>query len=218
MRIKPHKFLCQLFDKRRRQHPRSNGYFLRYAAWHGVRLPKRFPKLIQQQAQHPHAVFQLHISVIAFFRRQLLIRKQIPFVRRMDEMRAVLLHTRMLPSVDQPYHIRGFLLRKRLQRIQPVPVFCQPRGNDRQAFHMREISSQLPNTKIQLFAVIDTFAEHNLPVHLDSRFVQAPHLFQRVTRKTVVQHLAAQLLVHRLHRNINWRQLIRNDPLDIRLF
>ena len=80
---------------------------------------------------------------------------------------------------------------------------------------MGQVFCQLLNTSLQLFAVIEPFAEHNLAIHLNSRLIESLHFRENVPGKTVMQHFTAKLGVGRMERNVDRPQMIVDDPVNI---
>ena len=52
-------------------------------------------------------------------------------------------------------------------------------------------------------SVVDSFAEHHLAVHRNTRLRKAADLFQHISRKTIVKHPAAKLRIGGVNRNID---------------
>ena len=133
----------------------------------------------------------------------------------MDKMQPVLFIDLLLPPVDDREHLPRLLLRERLQRIQSLPEPGQPHRHDRDTLQQRKVPRQVTDGALQLFPVIDPFAEDDLSVHLDPALVQDIHLLQRVSGEAVVEHPASQLGIRCLEGDVDRLQPVSDDPLYI---
>ena len=82
---------------------------------------------------------------------------------------------------------------------------------------MREVLCQIPDRTFQLLSVIKTLAKHYLAIHLYAGLIKSVHLFQRLSRKPVMKHPAAQFRIGRLEGNIDRGQVILDNPVHILL-
>ena len=80
---------------------------------------------------------------------------------------------------------------------------------------MRQICCHIPDAPLKLFSIVDPFAEHDLSVHRNPALIEFLHLLQRLPRKPVMQHLAAQFRVGRVKGNIDRLQMILYDPPNV---
>ena len=134
-------------------------------------------EFIQKKPHHPHAVFKLQIAVIGFLGREIPSCHQIPLVACMDKMDPVLFINLLLESMNQGKNLPGVLRRKGFQWIKPLSVPGKPYGHHGHALKHRYVFHEPADTKGKLLFVIDSSAEHNLPVHGDPGFIKAVRFF-----------------------------------------
>ena len=108
-----------------------------------------------------------------------------------------------------------FFFCKRFQWIEPVPEFCKAYRHYRYTFQKRQITGQIPDRPFQLFPVIDSFTQHDLPVHLNTAPIELIHFLQGVSGEPVVQHSAPEFGIRCLERDIDRFQTITYDPFNI---
>ena len=133
----------------------------------------------------------------------------------MDKVCSIFLIDFLLPTVNDRKHFLRLFFCKWLQRIQSVAEFCQSNRNDRYTLQMWQICCHITNAPLQLLAVIDSFTEHDLPIHRDAAFIECLYLLQCIPRKPVVQHLTPQFRVRCMKGNINRLQMILYNPVNI---
>ena len=66
-----------------------------------------------------------------------------------------------------------------------------------------------------MLPIIDIFTADDLSVHFHMSFIQLVNELQLVPRKPVMEQLTAQLRFRRLDRNIDWRKLHLDDPVNV---
>ena len=174
-----------------------------------------FCKLIKKKPQHPHAVLKLEISVIPLLLRYFLPCEEIPLISRMDKVKPIFLINLILPSVDHTQDFFCVFFRKWLQRKQPVAKFSQTDRDNGYTLQERQISSQVTDGPFQLFPVIYTFAQYDLPVHLNPALIEHVRFLKRIAREPVVQHPAPQFRVRCLKRDVNGLQPVSYNPFNI---
>ena len=121
----------------------------------------------------------------------------------MNEMDSMFLIHFVLPAMDLLQNPDCILTLEALQRIKPVTEFCQTDRNHGHALKDRCIFRKLLQAVFQFFSVVDSFAQNDLPVHDDPRFIKLVYFLEGISRKTVVQHFAAKLRIHCLKGNVD---------------
>ena len=176
---------------------------------------KSFPDFLLEKPQHPHSVFKLRIAVILLLFRDRHYCQNIPLVSGMDKMIPMLPVQFCTPLFKNPEHFQGVFTCKRFQMAEILPVSAQPHRHYRHAGKMRQIFRQIPDTALQFPAIVNTLAQNDLSVHLNARFPQPLYLRKDVPGKPVVQHPAAQLWIRSVKGNIDGREMVLDNSVDI---
>ena len=83
-----------------------------------------------KQTHHTNTVFQLKVSVISALFGKFISRKNIPFIRSMYKMNAMLLHHNLLPPLYLTDQVPRILFIKRFQWIQAFSIFGKTYRHD----------------------------------------------------------------------------------------
>ena len=156
-------------------------------------------KLLRQKPDHTNAIFQLKITVIAFFLRHLISRQKIPFIRSMDKVCTILLIQLLLPFLNAGNNFSGVLPVKRFQRIKALSVVRKAYRYHRNALNVRDKAGQVTNTSLQFFTIVDVLAENDLTIHDNTALIKFLKLLHDLARKTVVQHHTPQFRIGCMH-------------------
>ena len=121
----------------------------------------------------------------------------------------------LLPAMDLFQNRLRIFFCKRFQWIESFAELRQPYRNNRYALKYRCIFRHFLKAVFQFFSIIHTFAQNNLPIHGNSRFIKLIYLFQCFSCKTIMQHFAAKLRIHCLKRHIDRRKVIFDHTFNI---
>ena len=133
----------------------------------------------------------------------------------MDEMYAKFREAFPLEPLYHVNHRSRLFPVKRLQGVQAFTVFRQSHRHHGHALQIGDVLHQLPDAVLQLLPVIESLAEHDLPVHTDVGLHEPVHLLQGLPGEAVVQHPAAQLWIHGLEGDIDGGETVSADPVDV---
>src|SRR6185437_14687524 len=139
-------------------------------------------------ARHADAVFDLRVLAVVSRVREWSLRRVVPLIREVDEGQAMafwLGGETLLPRGDALHHRLGLGDSIRAHRrqgadLQHIVVLRQPHWNDRDGLYGLAQRSQFRYAAVQLVAVVDLGAEHELRVALNAHRAQPLNLLDNL--------------------------------------
>ena len=135
------------------------------------------------------------------------MRRQIPFVRRLNQPFSVLCLIFGALFVYEGYYLSRIVLRERLEGIQSFSVHCQTGRDYGYAPDIRIDRREVPYGLFKLLAVVYVLAQHDLCVYGNSAVGKHLQIFQALAGVLVLHHFHAKSGICRMHRDVYGRNM-----------